>query len=106
MSFGRDMQKQSQDASKDASKVAAILGFIGSSAAEMVTKDIEKLLDRNMLKELDGYVLAISKIMKHEIGWQCIVEAFAQKGKSIPQDYFKQFNMEQKDIVRQRPTVS
>ncbi|RMD67065.1 hypothetical protein D6833_00700 [Candidatus Parcubacteria bacterium] len=79
------------DTREQADIVSEMLGFVGRLGAESVVSDIRSMLRKGYTKELDGYVLAISRIMKHELALACIRRAFNDVGLRVPDRYVKQF---------------
>ena len=100
--LGRQFQQQNQTQKSepnagltqppaDSKSVATMLGLMGSMATEMIISDLGTMIDKKMQAQLDGYVLALSRIMRHDIAWQCVVKAFSDKKMSIPEKYGPQF---------------
>lgn len=95
--------EMNDDNQKDA--IANMLGLMGANAVESIMSDITKMLDRNMRDTLDGYVLALSRIIRHDLAWKCIVHSFADANIPIPQGYYRQFDKSLDDAQKQRTTV-
>jgi len=72
--------------------VVNMLGLMGSIAADTIISDIQRMLDKNLNSQLDGYIFALSRIMRHDLAWQCISEAFRGKNKLVPDKYYPHFN--------------
>jgi hypothetical protein len=78
--------------SPEASEAAAeMLGFVSRMAVEAILADISKMLASAKMRELDGYIFALSRIMKHDLAWDCIKKSFEEKKMTIPAKYFEQF---------------
>jgi len=76
----------------DTATISQALGILGSTMTEIITSDIGQMIERDMRKEIDGYVLALSRIMRHDLGWKCVQNAFASKQETVPSKYKPQFN--------------
>lgn len=83
--------------------VATMLGLMGSIAVETIMTDISGMIDKNMFKELDGYIFALSRIMRHDMAWQCIVHSFAEKNEPIPAKYYSHFKQ---SMVQQKQRMT
>lgn len=97
--FGKPTQKEKKDT------VASMLGLMGSIAVETIMSDIGRMLDKKLFTELDGYVLALSRIMRHDMAWQCIIHVFADKNEPVPAKYYSQFGQQSSQVTRQRMTA-
>jgi len=93
-------QEEKQDQPSQES-ISQMLGFLGSTVTEIIQSDIGRMIDKNMRKEIDGYVLSLSRIMRHDLAWQCILNAFAAKNESVPTKYHNQFN----DMTHTKPSA-
>lgn len=92
MSISQDLIKQFHTAKNTPdNSVSQMLGFIASSALEGIVSDINNMLNNELFTELDGYVLALSRIVKHEIAWVCIKQAFEQSHQHLPKRYYSLF---------------
>ena len=91
MSVGRDLEKQFNDPKVDHNTIAAMLGIEASNMVEVIIADIAKMIEQDYRKPLEGYVLCLSRIMKHTIAWNCITEAFSQKNEKVPSKYYELF---------------
>lgn len=94
MSFGRNIIAQSIGApdganpeSIDAGSILEHLGVIGSNAAGQIISDIELMIERKLETQLDGYVLAISRVLKSTNAAHCIETAYKSKNMSVPDKY-------------------
>ena len=102
MSESQEQKAQSQnkdvpnDVPNDA-PVADMISLMGDIAIEGVTKDMQKMIDGGFRMSLDGYVLALSRLMKHDTAWKCLVEAFSSKGESIPKRFYPMFGRSEND---------
>ena len=68
-----------------------MIGLMGDIAIEGVTKDMQQMISDGLRLPLDGYILALSRLMKHDTAWKCLVEAFSSKGESIPKRFYPLF---------------
>jgi len=84
-------QEQAKE-SQSNSSISQVLGIIGSTMTEVIESDIGKMIERDLRQEIDGYVLALSRIMRHDLGWKCILNAFASKQETVPAKYKSYFN--------------
>jgi hypothetical protein len=50
------------------------------------------MLQKSMHEQLDGYVLALSRCMEHDLAWHCISQAFEQHKQPIADKYYTRFN--------------
>lgn len=71
---------------------AALLGINSLGMVETIIADISELLSRNEWKSLNGYVLALSRIISHEVAWKCITESFRQSKESVPKKFYEVFS--------------
>lgn len=96
----QDMSEKSKDNNKEtilSSDIMATLGLLGNMAQDAVVGDISNLIDAGMRKELDGYIFALSRIMKHDLAWESINKAFHCKKEPIPKKYFSYFLKDSND---------
>lgn len=97
MSISKDLREQLSTESKSKitpdkkQKVTEMLGFMSVIAYEGVKEDIKALLKEDYRKELEGYILALSRIMKHKDAWDCIQSAFKESNDHIPKKYYRLF---------------
>lgn len=75
-----------------ATTITQMLGFVGQMAVNGIQSDIELMIEKNKWRELDGYIFALSKIMKHDLAWACIEKSFANKKISVPPKYKPYFS--------------
>lgn len=102
-SFSKQLREdldQEQKKIPSQESIAQMLGFLGSTVTEIIQSDIGKMIDRGMRKEIDGYILSLSRIMRHDLAWKCILSAFSVKNESVPTKYYTQFN----DTTTTEPT--
>lgn len=78
------------------SQVSQMLGFIGSMAYEVMLNDIKGMINKNMRTELDGYVFAISRVVKHDLALKCLQQAFKEMTEPLPQKYLSLFAVQVK----------
>ena len=97
--FSKPTSKEKKDA------VASMLGLMGSIAVETIMSDISRMLDKKLFTELDGYVLALSRIMRHDMAWQCIIHVFTDKNEPIPTKYYSEFGQQSSQVTKQRMTA-
>jgi hypothetical protein len=74
-----------------------MLGLMGDIAIEGVTKDMQRMIDDGLRTELNGYILALSRLMKHDTAWKCLIEAFSAKSESIPKRFYVLFGKSEDD---------
>lgn len=84
-----NQKKPNNDAAKI---VAEVLGFISREAKDTIIKDISFMLEKELSKELDGYVYALTRIVEKTLMKECIIEAFAKCNMPIPDKYEKKVN--------------
>jgi hypothetical protein len=109
-SFGRQMnQSIKSDKASPAqvktdeigSTVSFMLGITSVGMEETIQKDIYGMITKKQQHSLNGYVLCLSKIVSHEIGWSCLSGAFSRANTAIPSKYYMLFN-KSKDQIRTR----
>lgn len=96
-SFSKQLREQVSTKHKEtipANEVSQMLGFIGSMAVDVVFNDLKQMIEKNKRAEIDGYVLALSRIMKHEIALECVEHAFREKGEPLPKKYNSLFTVQ------------
>ncbi len=87
--------------------LANIIGLMGSITIEVILSDINKMLEANKRENLDGYIFGLSRLLRHDLAWQCIVDAFADRNEPVPSKYYPQFGKTRSDNKRsQGITVS
>lgn len=67
--------------------VANMIGLTLRGAADAVVSDIGMLIEASKWDAVDGYVLALSRILSHERAYEMISKAFTQKGHKLPSKY-------------------
>lgn len=75
----------------DAKIVADVLGIIKEEMQDTIVADISAMIEKNYRPALEGYVLCLSRIIRHDVGWKCITKAFSAKNEKVPQKYYAQF---------------
>jgi len=95
LKIGRELQKTAQETNQKSSvkseDVVAMIGLMGAFAMETVVTDLSRMIDKNLRKEVDGYVLALSRIMRRDFAWECIKNVFKSKNEPIPAEYYGHF---------------
>jgi len=78
------------------------IGILGSEMREIIVNDMVGFLKKRNQKNalfieaaLDGYVLALSRILELEVGWQYVNEVY--KNESVPVKYYSLFNKKEKE---------
>lgn len=71
--------------------VADLIGIVSSDMREIVITDIEGMIDKNYRTALEGYILCLSRIIKHDLAWEYITKAFANKNEKVPSKYSSLF---------------
>jgi len=71
------------------------LGVVANNMEESVISDISGMIEKEDRRAIDGYVLCLSRIMKHENAWNFICKAFQSKGEAVPSKYRKAFGMQE-----------
>jgi len=69
--------------------VEAIKADIASTliqmTSEVVISDLCNMIAKDQTFSLEGYVMCLYRIIAHDKGWGCILQAFSQQGKPIPE---------------------
>ncbi len=77
--------------SQQSDGAAEMLGFVSRMANETLLADLRQMICKNQMRELDGYIFALSRITKHELAWDCISKAFADEKSTIPSKFYPLF---------------
>lgn len=92
----RELQQQFNSDIKnppiDASVFSEMLGITFNNQVETIIDDISSMIKSDYRKALDGYILCLSRIIKHNIAWTCIERGFSQENEKIPSKYYVKFN--------------
>jgi len=91
-----------RDRTNEKETLANIIGLMGSMTIEVILSDINKMLESNKRENLDGYIFALSRLLRHDLAWQCIVEAFSDHNEPVPFKYYPQFGKNKSDDKRAR----
>lgn len=105
MSIGRDLEKQFQETrSKDTTSVAIaeLIGITAKNMGDTIIDDISTMIQKGFREALEGYILCLSRIIKHSIAWKCIGEAFGKTGEKIPQKYYELFGQDPSKIPERK----
>ncbi len=105
MSIGRDLEKQFQETHSEDAKRAGISELLGITAKNMgdtIIDDLATMIKKGFREALEGYVLCLSRIIKHSIAWKCIGEAFGKTGEKIPQKYYELFGQDPSKIPERK----
>lgn len=92
MSTSKELREQISRPTKnkiDSSAISDMLGFVGTMAVDFIKNDIKLLIQKDMRKELDGYVLALSRIVKHNIALDCVKIAYESCIEPVPKKYLR-----------------
>ena len=84
-----------------------MLGVVAFEMVNVITDDLSGLLEKkqsqkneaakaSMEAAVDGYLLALSRILEPKVSWQCIVESFRRNNLIIPSKYYKLFSVQEK----------
>ena len=71
---------------------AEMLGITSAGMSEAIISDIVGMIDKGYRRNLEGYILCLSRIVKHDMAWDCITVAFAKQKESVPAKYYQLFN--------------
>lgn len=91
--LGQQLASDNKNDPQQKQKITEMLGFMSVLAYEGIKEDIRSFLKEGYQKELDGYVLALSRMMKHKDAWDCIYNAFKETSNHLPNRYYKLFGM-------------
>lgn len=87
----------------NSSELNEMIGFVGITMASNIVDDLVAALSRRNDKNvalvdsfIDGYVLAISRLVELEVGWNCIVQSYGKCKQDIPEKYKIVFNKGEK----------
>jgi hypothetical protein len=111
LSYGRQMREKIAaqkefDHKKASEHITRVLGFVANQHKEAIIHDIYTLLGKDRLRELDGYILALSRCMEHDLAWHCLSEAYQRVQKPTPDKYYKVFGKERKEDQSPPPSMS
>lgn len=86
--------------SPDEEKNRTILGMLGVEQYMVgtISRDLKQLIKKDNRVAIDGYVLAMSRIMKHAAAWDCLVKAFTESGETVPQKFQSMFGKSESQI--------
>lgn len=93
----REQFQSEKKTSIDPSAVYQMIGLMGNIAANTIILDIDEMISLEKRKELDGYVFALSRIMRHEAAWEYITEGFSRKKETVPERYAPYFGQSAKN---------
>lgn len=105
MSIGRDLEKQFQETHSKEDTASAISGLLGITAENMgntIIDDIASMIRKGYRDALEGYILCLSRIIRHSVAWKCIGEAFGKTGEKIPQKYYELFGQDPSKIPERK----
>jgi len=108
-SYGRQIREQTASQEFNHKKVSEhltrVLGFVANQHKDAIIHDINKLIGQGLSKELNGFVLALSHCMEHDLAWHCLSEAYRFYLKPIPDKYYRIFNKERSEDQSPPPTM-
>lgn len=92
MSFGKELREQIHQQTKKpdaraAQEIAEVLGIVARAAIDGIIDDMRVMIKHSYWKQLDGYVLALSKVLAHDLAWDCTCKAFEQEKATPPPKY-------------------
>jgi len=108
MSAGKDLLKQfaqentSANLNKQSNILSELLGITAINMVNTITSDISTMIDKGLTKELKGYILCLSRIMKHDIAWEYIQDSFKNCNEKIPQKYYELFGQDPSKLPKQK----
>lgn len=90
------IKSQQDDSHYNTSSVASALGIVAANAVDMIISDIQQLITSGQRTKLDGYILCLSKIASHRLGWHCVTTAYQSHQESVPSQYYALFGKDKK----------
>jgi hypothetical protein len=87
----KKLREQFQKPVHDTKIVADVLGIIKDEMQESIIADLTAMIDKSYRAALEGYIYCLSRIVRHDVGWTCIIKAFAAKNEQVPKKYYAQF---------------
>ena len=84
-----DEQKESSPAIR--ADISDLLGLTSEDMHDIVVSDIVTMIKKGYRTALEGYVLCLSRIVRHDTAWGYIVEAFRETHEKVPGKYYPQF---------------
>lgn len=110
MSLGRELQKQITEdntpevpnVQQQSNTMAELIGITARNMVEKIIDDLSTMIEKEYRDALEGYVLCLSRIIKHETAWHCISEAFAHENEQVPKKYYELFGQDPDKIPKRR----
>jgi len=105
MSIGRDLEKQFQQTNnpETANKaVSELLGITAKNMGDIIVSDIAGMIEQGFREALEGYVLCLSRIIKHDTAWKHIAVAFNKHEEKVPQKYYALFGQDPDQLPQKK----
>lgn len=88
--------------------IANLVGLVVSGFDETVISDLSTLIQQGRREGINGYVLCLSRVVRHELGWELVKKAFEQEKEKVPSKYNRLFGQDkaiQEALARPRWAV-
>ena len=79
--------------------VATALGINSISMIESIMHDIEEMIKGDKIYSLDGYILCLSRIISHKIGWECVNMVFTKMSMPVPSHFKVLFGQSAQSVL-------
>lgn len=105
--IGKELQerfaaKKKADTTSSTTSLSELLGITAVNMIDTITADIVAMIEKDYRRALEGYIFCLSRIMKHDMAWQCILDAFSKTGEKVPKKYYKQFGKDPEQLTKWR----
>lgn len=93
----KNIKKGIDSSRPDNSTKRALANLIGLTMANMdhaIQQDIIDMIDAGRREGIGGYILCLSRVIRHDLAWELITKAFESKGEKPPTKYQKLFGQD------------
>ena len=100
--FAQENKQKPDNVQKQTSALSELLGITAMNMVNTITDDIANMIQTGYTKEIEGYILCLSRIMKHDTAWECIQDGFKRTNEKIPQKYYALFGKDPDKLPKRK----
>lgn len=97
--FLKDIQPSIEKENEVKQAIVNLVGLTLMNLDFAVHQDLCEMIEKGHREGIDGYVLCLSRVVRHELGWELLTKAFEEKGEKVPSKYQRFFGQAPNQVL-------